>query len=352
MIPQLFGGGAERVTAVLANEICKKTDTDVSVVVYRQSESDYPIDEKIRIYNMEKILTGSGHRIFSKIKQLRKIIFEIGPSYVISLAGPGAVALLAFSIFGTKAKLVLSERNDPRRYPEEKFLRFLRTVAYEICNGVVFQTEEAKSFFSKTIQKKSRVIKNPILCELPSCLEEEREPRIVNWCRLNSQKNLDLLIESFAKISDEFPEYTLEIYGDGPERQRLLDKIENIGLGERVFLKGHSDEVHEKVKKAALFVSSSDYEGISNSMLEALAMGIPCICTDCPAGGARETITDGVNGLLVPVNDKKRMAEAMRKVLCSIELAQKFSEKGRELREKIEAGAIAEEWLDFTDKLS
>ena len=349
MIPQLFGGGAERVTAVLANELCK--NNEVSIVVYKRGNNDYSIDERIKIYDMESQLTGSGHDVFAKMKALKRIIKNTDPVCVISLAGPGAAVLLAVLMVGMKTKLILSERNDPKNFPKEKFLRVLRRIAYELCDGVVFQTKEAKNFFSKRIKRKSCVIKNPVLCELPNRFEGEREHKIVNWCRLNEQKNLDLLIEAFSDVEKEFPEYTLEIYGEGPERERLADKIKKLGLDKKVFLCGHSDKVHEKVYKAALFVSSSDFEGISNSMLEAMAMGIPCVCTDCPAGGARETIENKVNGILVSVGNRECMADAIRCVLGDKNTAENLSKEGEKLRKEIEAEFIAEQWMKFALEL-
>ena len=90
-------------------------------------------------------------------------------------------------------------------------------------------------------------------------------------------------------------------------------KIEKLNLQKKVFLPGYTTDIYEKVKKSKIFVSSSDYEGMSNSMLEALSLGLPTICTDCPIGGAGEIIQNGINGILVPVNDLKEMVAAMKR---------------------------------------
>lgn len=347
-IPRLYGGGAERVTAVLANGICGISGYEVHMISYKQRENDYALDEKIRKHSAETFLNGGGHQSISKIKYLRKTIKEIDPHCVVSLAGPGAIGLLAVSMIGTEIPLVLSERNDPKSYPEEKILRAVRWLAYRLCSGVVFQTEEAKNFFSSAVKKKSTVIHNPIVCELPE-RSGKRDHRIINWCRLNSQKNLDLLIDSFADISSDFPDYILEIYGEGPEEKRLTEKIRDIDLENRIYLRGFSSEIHSKAVDASLFVSSSDFEGISNSMLEAIAMGIPSICTDCPSGGARETIENGVNGILVPVGDRKEMAKAMKRVLSDEKLSERIGSEGKKLKEKLSVSSVLKLWLDFID---
>ena len=205
----------------------------------------------------------------------------------------------------------------------------------------------AKSYLSFLGRKKSVVICNPITGNLPKPHEGERERRIVNWCRLDNQKNLDLLIDAFRDITDDFPEYVLYIYGEGPERKRLEQKIKDIKLEEKIFLPGHSNNIYDEVLKAALFVSSSDYEGISNSMLEAIALGIPTICTNCPVGGAREVIEDGINGLLIPVGDKNALKDAMVKVLTNEQFSKSLSKNGIMLREKISAKKIAEQWEEY-----
>ena len=151
-------------------------------------------------------------------------------------------------------------------------------------------------------------------------------------------------------MCQHFPEYTLCIYGEGTERQHLEEKIKLLGLENKVLLPGHSHNIYEEIRKAALFVSSSDYEGISNSMLEAMALGVPTICTDCPAGGARETIRNGENGLLVPVGDRQALAAAIGQVLSDDILAQSLSNESRKLREQLSAATVAQKWLEVIEK--
>ena len=117
-----------------------------------------------------------------------------------------------------------------------------------------------------------------------------------------------------------------------------------MGLSDRVVLYGHTTNIHQKINNASLFVSSSNYEGISNSMLEAIALGIPSICTDCPAGGAREIIDSEINGILVPVGDRQAMAIAMRKLLNDTSLAESISNEGIKLRETISVSEISKKW--------
>lgn len=351
VIPSLSGGGAERVTSVLAGEMSCAAGYEVHLVTYtRNAERDYPVAENVIWHHMDSASSG-GHMVLEKLRFFRDTISQVQPCCVISLGGAGVVALLALVKQGLSVPLILSERNDPRNDPPQLHLRMLRRWAYTACDGVVFQTHEAMGYFPERIQRKSVVISNPLMGNLPERYPGVRDKRIVSCCRLNQQKNLDLMIDAFSDIAPRFEEYTLHIYGEGEERTRLEEKIRTMGLEDRVFLPGYSSHIYDEIWKASLYVSSSDYEGISNSMLEAIALGIPAVCTDCPAGGARETIRHGINGLLVPVRDRAKLAEAMERVLKDEVFARSLSVEGEKLREDISKAVIARQWMDFAEQV-
>lgn len=348
VIEKISGGGAERVTAALVNEICKDPNYEVHVVVYKKDgKEDYKVDDSVVWHVFEEQPSSRLKAIMNRFTFLRQTVKNIHPTYVVSLGTPRITVMLALAMIGLSCPLILSERNDPSRFPTTKVWRMLRTLAYYLADGVVFQTTQAKDYFSKHIVEKSVVICNPLTSNLLEKYNGERDGRIVNYCRLSPQKNLDLLIDAFYDIYEEFPQSSVHIFGNGPEKEHLERKIVSMNLQEKVYLHDFSTHIHEDIYNASLFVSSSDYEGISNSMLEAIALGIPTICTNCPAGGAGETITDGVNGLLVPVNDRIAMAQAMRKVLSNPNLAKSLSDNGYLLRYEINVTEIAKKWLEF-----
>lgn len=353
VIESLRGGGAERVTAALANELCADTQNEIHLITYvHEPELEYSLDHRIHRHVCRPTSDKRIKRFFERCSVLKKQIIAIRPDCVISLGSPGCIISLTFAMVGSAIPLILSERNDPRNYPKRKLTRVGRSFSYRLCDGIVFQTEGAKNYFSKSIQKKGTVICNPLTEGLPLPYEGNRASKIVNWCRLTPQKNLDLLIDAFSDIAAEFPSHSLYIYGEGAERNHLEEKIALMNMDGRIFLPGYSTRIHEEILDAALFVSSSDYEGISNSMLEALSLGIPTVCTDCPPGGARETIDHGINGLLVPVGDRVAMAEAIRGVLRDPSFAQKLSHEGVGLREKISVSAITQQWVAFMEKVA
>ena len=193
------------------------------------------------------------------------------------------------------------------------------------------------------------MICNPLTATLPDRYLGDREKCIVNFCRFVSQKNLSLLIKAFAEVHKVYPDYELILYGDGQEKDNLVQLAKELKVDGCVRFPGHSNNIHQDILKASMFVSSSDYEGISNSMLEAMAIGLPTICTDCPPGGAKDTIRTGENGVIVPVGDVSEMAIAIKRVISDKDFAEKLSKNGSLLKNELQIDKIAWKWLDYIE---
>lgn len=337
------GGGAERVVSELANRFNERGH-EVSIITTHNSECVYPLHKRISLIDLSKDDKG----ILSRVKAIRRCIKENHFDVVISfLTNSNIETLMASSML--KTPVIISERNNPFVDPKGKIYRILRTMTYPMAEGYVFQTPDAQAFFSKSIQKKSLVIMNPINPELPEAYVGEREKRIVNVGRLVTQKNQKMFIDAFCEFYTAHPDYIAEIYGDGPMEQELSAYIQSKGMQDKIFLRGFTTDVISKIEKASMFVMSSDYEGMSNALIEAVGMGVPCISTDHPIGGARMTIEDGVSGFLVPVGDGHAMAERMSQIADDAELAHRFSEKGLRLRNTLSIDVIADTWLQYIE---
>ena len=154
-----------------------------------------------------------------------------------------------------------------------------------------------------------------------------------------------MLIDAFSIFEKEYPDYTLHFYGKGPLEKELINQVKQLELENKVVFHGFSTKVDEEIRESSMFVLSSNYEGVSNSMVEALALGIPAIATDCPIGGCKMYIKHGENGLLVPVGDEKALAEAMKNVAADPELAKKMSQNARKVREEYSIQRIADMML-------
>jgi glycosyltransferase involved in cell wall biosynthesis len=218
------------------------------------------------------------------------------------------------------------------------------------------QTEDEKQFFENCFNN-TVVINNPVKENLPTPFGGERRKVIVNFCRIAKQKNIPLMINAFLEFHKTHPDYTLEIYGNTVEKredelkQEYIEMISALNATEFIKILPPRADIHAIIRDCSMFVSSSDYEGLSNSMLEALAIGMPCVCTDCLGGGAREMITDGENGLLVPMNDVTSLAEAMKKMADDKEFAKKCSENAAKVRKTHNVETISARWLDVIEKL-
>lgn len=333
---KLIGGGSERVLVTLANAMAGRGHS-VVILSYRDGDT-YPIAPEIRVRTLHNEKNKR-----RRIAGIRACIREEQPDAVIAFEYFVNMQTV-LACMGLKTRLIISERNDPAREGGDFPNRVIRNFLYRFCGKLVCQTPDAKAYFPSFVQRRAVIIPNPLKEALPEGWNGERTHTVVNFCRLQAQKNLNLLVDAFAMFREKHPDYDLAIYGNGEQREPLLDYIREKGMDGCIALHPAAPDVHQRVRDAAMFVSSSDYEGLSNSMIEAMAIGLPTICTDCPVGGARMMIEDGVNGLLTPVGDAAALAAAMCRVAEEPELSRKLSENGLLLREKLSVKDIADRW--------
>lgn len=344
VVPSMGFGGAEKVITILANHWVAKGNAVSIYITGSKEECSYSLDEGVRL---DYFLRENKYSPLSLIRAIRKKALETKPDCVICFAND-VCAYTCISLLGIAIPVYYSERNDPKRNYRTWKEKLFRQVVIRLAKGYVFQTEEARRWYGNRVQEKSCIILNPIeVGQLPYHNPACERKEIVSVGRLEAQKNQELLIKAFASIEKDFPEYVLTIYGEGHLRGKLEDLIQRLQLSGRVFLPGTEKEVHNKIKDASLFVLSSDYEGLPNALIEALAIGIPCISTDCSPGGARMLINDGVNGIIVPCGNQAKLAEAMKECLRSGEKRYSLGLHAHEIRKSVEIDKISNEWLSF-----
>lgn len=341
----LGDGGAERVVSELASEMARQGHT-VSIIVVGSNNRSYTVADSIAVIDCAKKYPVPGLGFLKRVADIKRAVKSLGCDVCISFNTTVNI-YAALACGGLNCRLVLSERNDPRYYPAGKVQRALRKLLYGRADRYVFQTEEAKSWFPENIRSRGTIFFNPIHPGLPEVFSGVRTKRVVTAVRLEPQKNLKMAVDAFERLHREYLDYTFEIYGKGSLQGELTDYIAGKGLQDCVILKGNSTTLYTDILDAGMFILSSDFEGMSNSMLEAMALGIPTISTDYPSGGARAVIADGVNGLLVPVGDTERMYEAMKRVIEEPGLARTLSENGAKLRQRLGVERITGQWLDF-----
>ena len=279
-----------------------------------------------------------------------------GAEKVMSILASGCAELGAdVTLVVLRNKEIMSERADPSaklsKLPwKDKIGSFLmrRCGLYGLADWMVFQTPDAQAYYSKDIQKKSSIIPNPLdVMKLPKRYEGIREKRIVAAGRFSEEKNFPLLIEAFYDFHKEFPDYTLTIYGEGTLGEQYKLKIKELNLTESVSMPGFASNLPKEINRAAIYVSTSNHEGISNSMLEALGMGVPTIVTDCPVGGARMFVHTDENGILIPMNSKESLISAMKRIVMDKDYSLSLSKKATQLRETLQAENVSKNWLDL-----
>ena len=348
-VSNFFGdGGAARVISVLAEELANRGYA-VTVCSYpRKDREEYRRAANVKYVRFEmKHRKGVLYKI-ERIAKLRKEIRKHKDATVISFEyfmNMQTVVAMA----GLGNRLIISERNDPAAMGGKTPTRQLRNFLYGFADCLVCQTRDALEYFPKNIQRKSTVIMNPIKENLPEPWQGERKKQVVNFCRLEKQKNLPLLIDAFEAFYQTHPDYTLVIYGNGKERDSLTEYIRTKKLEKVITLHPAVQDVHDRVKDAEMFVSSSDYEGLSNSMIEAMAIGLPAICTDCPCGGARMVIQNNENGILIPTNNKEKLLNAMCAVAENPDFASKMANCAQSIKEKLSSEEIGREWISIID---
>lgn len=347
LITSLGGGGAERVVCNLANYLVSKKD-NVTISVIRGGTAKYNLDEQIKVNYFQKNYYDNPVSICERVKEVKKVFnfFQTSKKdhiIVCFLELPIAYALV-FKHF-VKAKLIICERNNPEFYTKGyQCLYRLLANRTDLC---VCQTKVIADWYCDVIadNNKIKVIPNSINSTiLDSIIGKHTNKEIVSMARLAPQKNQRLLIEAFAEISREYPDYRLTIYGEGPLRQELTDLIASKGLSEKVTLPGFTSDVIEVFNHASMFVMTSDHEGMPNALAEAIAMGVPSISTDCGGGGARELIDDGKNGFLVPCGDLKSLISAMKKIISDPNMATQFSHEAYMIRERLNPDIIHSQW--------
>lgn len=353
VIPTLTIGGAERVVSVLANAIAK-CGQSVSIAKYYSAENEYPAGNLVTQINM----FGEGRDTYEtmsyckKVVKLRKTIKNYQPDYVIPFMFQ--VAQCAdLAVTGLNTTVCQSMRIDPATSPKSRIQRFLRDRLVYKSKCTFVQNEKQRQYFKADSREKIHVLYNPVSDELFDIIPRfcNEKYTICSAGRLEKQKNFKLLIDAFEEAFSKNENVILQIYGEGSQKDSLRDHIATKNSAHRICLMGRSNDMIHVYEHSDLFVLSSDFEGMPNALIEAMACGLPCISTDCPTGPAY-LIENEKNGILVPVGDVKRMAKAMREMFQSQEVASRMGKNARgTIMKKCKAENIAQQMIQICESI-
>ena len=336
-------GGAERVVSTLSNELAvlghKVTIIMVSV---SQKESVYKLNENVELF---ALCEGYKNRVFptKRVRILQRKVLDIKPDIVIAFL-PHICVYTWAALKNTNVPFIVSERNDPNQY--SKVYKLLIKQAFNKANGCVFQTHDELNWYRKKPRITDRVIFNVVgLTYTPEINENiNKKQNVIFVGRIDAQKNYQLLLKAFSIFLDQHTGFVLDIYGDGPEKETFLSLASEMNLMDNIRYHGRSLTWHRDEFNAGMFVSTSDYEGMSNSLEEAATLGIPCVATDCPIGGSRELANVFDNIMLSPVGDAQLFANQMEKAF-----AMNVSFNG--INEKVSKAVVVGQWLSLIEQL-
>lgn len=339
----LHAGGSERVMSLLANTFAQK-GYEVEIVCINKHLVFYPIDEKVKVWFAEDEVKSPS--ILKKVFWLRNHIKNDRPDVVIAFMLEVYCVTLA-SLIGVSVPVISSERIDPHFFGRAKGL--LRWLLLRRTTHLVVQTVRIKDFYSAKLQSRTTIIPNPVTDKVFSLTPTLKQKRIIAVGRLAYQKNYPMMFRAFAKVHHDFPDWQLVVYGNGPQKEEIRGVIERLGMEGHIILAGKSDHVVEEMNKSSLFVMSSDYEGMSNALLEAVCVGLPVISTD--VSGARDLITEGVNGYIVPVGNERALTLALSSMLSSPEKMDEMGRQSKALAPRFREEQIVGQWEELIKKL-
>lgn len=345
-INALDRGGAERAISNTASYFAEH-EWDTILLTSFRIKHEYPYSKKVRRMSIEneQIMQSRICRNISRIRAIREICKSEKVDVAVSFMGEANFRLV-LATAGLPVKTIVSVRNDPKQEYRGITGRLVGKYILPLADGAVFQTKEARDWFPKRIQIRSEVIFNVVDDKFYQT-NNSSGTDIVTCGRIVPQKNHALLLRAFHRICENFPGVQLYIYGVIGENCEILELVEKLGLQNRVHLMGKTEKVESVLSGAGVFVLSSDYEGMPNALMEAMAVGVASISTDCPCGGPRELFGNELRNLLVPAGDEVALADKMVELLSDKEKRQEIGRKMRERAEEFRPEKIGAEWIAY-----
>jgi len=355
-VSSMQGGGAERVAALLCNHWARKGHEVLVVPTFSgRGGCFYPLDESVRLeYLADRVGTTrkTPWTMARRLLAMRAMVQEFQPDVVVSFFPHVNVAAL-LATRGLGVPVVVSERIYPPLMAIGPIWPILRRWVYPWASMVVMQTQRGLAWLQQeSPTSRGYVVPNPCLYPLP-----EGEPRVepgsvvcedrrilLGVGRLVAQKDFSQLINAFASLSERFPEWDLVILGEGQERVSLKKQVAAQGLVGRVHLPGRVGNLGAWYSRADLYAMSSRFEGFPNTLMEAMAHGVPAVSFDCNTGPA-DLIEDGVNGYLVPPPaGSVGLADKLAELMADDVTRDAMGKRAAIVRERYSIEQVAVQW--------
>jgi glycosyltransferase involved in cell wall biosynthesis len=349
------GGGAERAVTNILNHLDRSRFEPHLALFQKEGVFLQQLASDVPVYELQPEDRGFLHHNWTRIRAIKRLCTRINPALIMSIQWQvNIVTLVTHSMLDLDCPIVVNEQNAPRRNLELRwqgrlfwplarrtYHRTAKIVA--ISTGIATELQEMLPLPSEHIQ----VIHNPMdlgCIETQAALATDAQSppsatfRLIAVGRLTPQKNYPLLLNALSTVTKEEPVY-LNVLGDGPDRPHLKSLVESLGIEEFVQFLGFRRNPFAYMKQADAFVLSSSFEGFGNVIVEAMALGIPVIATDCPYGPA-EILDGGKYGTLVPAGNEYALAEAILSLVHDAEGRRVMGERARRRAEDFSINRI------------
>lgn len=315
VIGGLAGGGAERVVATIASALAEK-DYQVAILTYYKAENEYPFSPKINRINISNGSYDDFSKMFSikKMIKIRKTILKEKPDNIICfLPNPSVYTFISTLFTKFNKRVIFTVRANPNM--ETSKLSRIHKFLFNFVRRVITQNEGQKKCFSKKVQKRTIVIPNPMYDELfiNDKLYSKEVQKIVSVGRLTSQKNYELAINAIEKIHNNYSSIKYYIYGEGPLKDKLQNMIQEKSLDNVIYLMGFEKDRNKIYGDKDIYLMTSKFEGMPNSLAEAMCMGIPSISTDCDFG-PRDLIMNDDMGILLKDYEVDTLVNSLKSI--------------------------------------
>lgn len=350
VISDLGSGGAQKVAVSLLNDIAK-TDQKISLITLDDGAKDfYQFPENIKriALNLNQNSANFIEGIFANFKRifiLRRTLKRLAPKTTLSFIAPTNILTIAATI-GLNTKTIISERNDPARQSFGKLWDNLRKISYRFADIVTANSPNAiESLKAYVPEKKLVFIPNALVKPKDKyCVPSDKKEKIILIVgRLHPQKAHHVLLDTFAKIHPDTPDWSLVIVGEGTLRHALEEQSQKLSIAERVHFMGAQNNPYEFYGRAQIFVLPSLHEGTPNSLLEAMSCGVAPIISDA-CEGAKPYVENNISGLIFPINDSDALANALQTLINDDALREKIGQTAQEKVSALTQKSTADLW--------
>ncbi len=355
-------GGMERILTEKANYLLENYNYDIDIITTDQKnkENFYKLNEKINCIDLninyiDDLKKSFFKRVFGYLnkqkkheKKLEKVINDLKPDILISLGCEDRNFLYKLKTKNIKVireyhfnkKYMLQDKKKNFLYILKGYYRYIKEILLiNKYDEVIVLTKEDKEQWTN---KKVKVIPN-FINYIPKEVSNCKNKKIISVGRLEYQKGYDILIEVWNIISKEYPDWILEIYGEGPERENLQNKVNKLGLGKSFLLKGAVKNIQDKYLESSIYVMSSRFEGMPMVLLEAMSFGLPVVSFTCPCG-PKDIIKNNEDGFLVDLENIEKMAEKIKKLIVDEEKRILFGKNAQKNIQRFSKNKIMKDW--------